>query len=74
MLTLKDGGLNHFGAAAEEINGDWELISHHTSGPPLNQRQKFFIDKSLAENFLLRFAHTFLECRYNFTFDILNLN
>ena len=37
VLTLKDGGLNHFGAAAEEINGDWDLISHHTCGLALNQ-------------------------------------
>ena len=31
MLTLKDGGLNHFGAAvvaAKEINGDRDFISH----------------------------------------------
>ena len=57
MLTLKDGGLNHFGAAvalAKEINGDRDFISHTWSIGPAGIGNHFLgSDKLLsAENFL----------------------
>ena len=57
MLTLKDGGLNHFGAAVapgKEINGDRDFISHTWSIGPAGIGNHFLgSDKLLlAENFL----------------------